>query len=93
MKEFLSRSETDFSIHSRHTLTKEAAQEELLICLGLTLKDKLQDHWKARKSEEIIRLMFYNIVKTFKKIIFSCKILYRLLIALSIILTIYTPGK
>ena len=62
MKEFLSRSETDFSIHSRHTLTKETAQEELLICLGLTLKEKLQDHWKSRKSEEIIRLMFYNIV-------------------------------
>lgn len=69
MKEFLSRSETDFSIHSRHTLTKEAAQEELLICLGLTLKEKLQDHWKARKSEEIIRLMFYNIVNKISKFI------------------------
>jgi len=62
MKEFLSRSETDFSLQCRHALTKEAAQEELLICLGITLKEKLQDHWKNRKSEEIIRLMFYNIV-------------------------------
>ena len=63
MKEFLSRSETDFSNHTRHTLSRESAQEELLVCLGLTLKDKLQNHWKTRKNEEIIKLMFYNIVK------------------------------
>lgn len=63
MKEFLSRSETDFSNHTRHTLSRESAQEELLVCLGLTLKDKLQNHWKTRKNEEIIKLMFYNIVR------------------------------
>ena len=54
--------DSTFQFQVKHASTKEAAQEELLICLGLTLKDKLQTMWKTKKSNSIVRLYFLKIV-------------------------------
>jgi len=47
--EFLSKAEIDIGMQAKHASTREAAQEELLICLGVTLKDKLQSLWRYKK--------------------------------------------
>eukprot|EP01016_Furgasonia_blochmanni_P001540 TRINITY_DN1059_c0_g2_i4.p1 TRINITY_DN1059_c0_g2~~TRINITY_DN1059_c0_g2_i4.p1 ORF type:complete len:796 (-),score=170.43 TRINITY_DN1059_c0_g2_i4:456-2843(-) len=59
--EFLNKAEIDLCLQSKHASTREAAQEELLICLGITLKDKLQSLWRDRKSEEMTRILFLRI--------------------------------
>jgi len=59
--EFLSKAEIDIGMQAKHASTREAAQEELLICLGTTLKDKLQSLWRYKKSEEMIKLLFLKV--------------------------------
>ena len=63
--EILSRADIDISQQVKHSQTNEAAQEELLICLGLTLRDKLQTFWKNKKSDEITKSLFLNKVNIF----------------------------
>ena len=63
--EFLSKAEVDIGMQAKHASTREAAQEELLICLGVTLKDKLQSLWRYKKSEEMIKLLFLKVVSIY----------------------------
>ena len=63
--EFLSKAEVDIGTQAKHASTREAAQEELLICLGVTLKDKLQSLWRYKKSEEMIKLLFLKVVSIY----------------------------
>ncbi|KAL4475546.1 hypothetical protein ABPG72_009235 [Tetrahymena utriculariae] len=60
IQEIMSKAQVDTSL-VKHANTTEAAQDELLICLGQTLKDRLQNVWKNKKSEEIVRQLFLNI--------------------------------
>jgi len=48
-----------------------------LICLGLTLRDKLMTFWKNKKADEITKSLFLNKVKNinYKKVcIYYCKL-------------------
>ena len=62
MTEFLSKAEIELCLQAKHASTKEAAQEELIICIGMTLKDKFQNLWRYKKSEETTKLMFFKLV-------------------------------
>ncbi|CAD8176193.1 unnamed protein product [Paramecium pentaurelia] len=44
----------------QHASTKEDAQEELLICIGLLIKDKLSSLYRERQTQEIIKYIFYQ---------------------------------
>ncbi|KRX10577.1 hypothetical protein PPERSA_05397 [Pseudocohnilembus persalinus] len=57
--EILQRSEME--IKAKHANNKETSQQELLICLGKTLKDQIQNFWKKKKSEEIVKYLFLKI--------------------------------
>ncbi|CAD8171626.1 unnamed protein product [Paramecium octaurelia] len=44
----------------QHASTKEDAQEELLICIGLLIKDRLSSLYRERQTQEIIKYIFYQ---------------------------------
>ncbi|CAD8162708.1 unnamed protein product [Paramecium octaurelia] len=44
----------------QHASTKEDAQEELLICFGLLIKEKLTTLYRERQTMEIIKYTFYQ---------------------------------
>lgn len=56
-------SEIDINFQLKHANTKETAQEELIICFGLTIKEKLQNEWKDKKSIQNLNHLFLNTVK------------------------------
>ena len=88
--EFLSKAEVDIGMQAKHASTREAAQEELLICLGVTLKDKLQTLWRYKKSEEMIKLLFLKVVSLYLLISLYYRLFqsYSLKIVLQILLEI-----
>jgi hypothetical protein len=46
----------------RHANSDLTAQEELLVCLGSILKQKLQDYWRTTKSEEVVRVRTQQLI-------------------------------
>ena len=61
--EFLSKAENSTTVHTKHANTKEAAQEELVACIGTCLKERLQSIWRAKKSDELARILFMKLVR------------------------------
>ena len=60
--EFLSKAENGIATHIKHANTKEAAQEELVSCIGTCLKERLQSIWRAKKGEELAKFLFLKLV-------------------------------
>lgn len=58
-------SEVDINFQLKHADTKESAQEEILICFGISIKEKLQNEWKEQKSHENLYYLFETIVSYF----------------------------
>jgi len=59
--EFLSKAENGIATHIKHANTKEAAQEELVACIGTCLKERLQSIWRAKKGEELAKFLFLKL--------------------------------
>ena len=60
--EFLKKAEIDLRQKANHTNTTQSAQEELMTCLGLILKDRLQKLWREKKIEELVYYLILKIV-------------------------------